>query len=46
MFTGIIDSTEERAQTGSSSQDLGGSSRSCRRTEQDMEINRLREELR
>ena len=46
MFNGMIDSREVRAQRRSSLESSGGSSSRQRRTTRDMEIERLREELR
>jgi hypothetical protein len=46
MFNGMIHSREVRAQRRSSSESSGGSSSRQRRTTRDMEIERLREEVR
>ena len=43
MFTGLIDSREVQSRRGSSSQSSGGSR--GRRTNQEVELERLREEL-
>jgi hypothetical protein len=45
MFTGVIDSRDVRSQRGSSSQSSGGSIRH-RRTEQEILMERMQEELR
>ena len=46
MFDGVIDSSEVRAQRGSSSQSSSGTSRRSRPSAAEVEIARLREEIR